>query len=57
MLRTKTARSTSYSGMYERQKEWADKIEKKREEERVSKANQNDDNCTFRPQINQRLHR
>jgi hypothetical protein len=43
--------------MYERQKEWADKIEKKREEERVSKANQNDDNCTFRPQINQRLHR
>lgn len=45
-------RSTSYKKLYERQKEWADKIKEKREIAKHAKDLQKDENCTFRPKIN-----
>ena len=42
----------NYGSIYERQKEWADKIQKKREEELTKRKNIKDENCTFAPKIN-----
>ncbi|CAI2371216.1 unnamed protein product [Moneuplotes crassus] len=41
-----------YKGIYERQKEWAENLQKKRQQELDKKKNIKDENCTFKPKIN-----